>query len=460
MAADPPLGRRRKVASPADRAQARRRPSRLTTPRVRGNISRLQEGACIPAPSRSLPGLGGYRLLGLIGLGAVTARLAHSVWLHRPLLIGGDLDVYAAYASRIAAGQIPYRDFPIEYPPLSLLAFLLPRLATPLAGAGYPAGFVLLMLLLAAAIGVAAARTEVRLTGSSPGVSSFLVFAAGSILLAPVMLRRYDLLPAACTGLALLALLGGRSRASGWWLGLGVVAKLYPAVVVPIFCAERLARRDGKGASALVQGGLLAGALTVLPFALLFPPGLWRTWSYHVERGLQVESVAGGLVLLAARLGWTPVSIVEAFGADQVVNDWTPRIAGVLPVATALSVGLLTTLAYQRFRQDHAAGRDTGPAVVGYTMLVLLAFMLTSKVLSPQYLVWTLPLLPLLPRRRALCLLGAYGLTAVVFPWLYWSLVSLEWPGVAGVNLRNGVLVLLAIALVRDVRPAAGGGTI
>jgi hypothetical protein len=136
----------------------------LTTPQVRGNVSRLQEGACIPAPSRSRSRTYGYLLLGLLGLAAVTARLAHSVWLHRPLLVGSDLDVYARYASRIMAGQVPYRDFPLEYPPLSLLAFLPPRVAAPLAGADYAAGFVLLMLLLAAAVGVVAARTEARLS--------------------------------------------------------------------------------------------------------------------------------------------------------------------------------------------------------------------------------------------------------------------------------------------------------
>jgi len=46
----------------------------------------------------------------------------------------GDVLLYFQYAERITQGQLPYRDIPLEYPPLSLLAFVLPYVAWPGAG--------------------------------------------------------------------------------------------------------------------------------------------------------------------------------------------------------------------------------------------------------------------------------------------------------------------------------------
>jgi hypothetical protein len=40
----------------------------------------------------------------------------------------GDLEIYARYADQIVQGRLPYRDFPVEYPPLALVPFVVPRL--------------------------------------------------------------------------------------------------------------------------------------------------------------------------------------------------------------------------------------------------------------------------------------------------------------------------------------------
>jgi uncharacterized membrane protein len=372
------------------------------------------------------------------------------------LLIGTDSEIYAGYSARLMEGQIPYLDFALEYPPLSLLPFTLPRLLGPnpaVSDEEYKLRFVLVMLTLTLALGGNALRTRWYLSGSAGSARPLLTFAAGTALLTPVMLWRYDVAPALCTSLALLAFLMGRTTWSGAWLGLGVAAKLYPAVLGPVFCAERLARGDAKGIAGLVVGGLAALALTVLPFAVLAPFGLIGFWRYHAERGIQVESLAGGAILLGARLGWAEASIAPAHAAEEIVSSWASAVHPFLPLATIVGTLLLSGLAYGRFREDHGGGRDTGATLVAYTTLVLLLFMTTSKVLSPQYLVWLLPLLPLLAVRHAALLLGACGLTAALFPWQYWALVRLEWPAVLLLNGRNFLLVVAMLALLREHLP-------
>src|SRR5262249_25657491 len=39
-----------------------------------------------------------------------------------------DTDIYYRYASMTWYGKVPYRDFHVEYPPLALVLFLVPRL--------------------------------------------------------------------------------------------------------------------------------------------------------------------------------------------------------------------------------------------------------------------------------------------------------------------------------------------
>ena len=57
-----------------------------------------------------------------------------------------DLHLYYKSSLRLFQGQVPYRDFPLEYPPLSLLPMVLPQLVTlgqPLSFRSYLSIFLL-----------------------------------------------------------------------------------------------------------------------------------------------------------------------------------------------------------------------------------------------------------------------------------------------------------------------------
>jgi hypothetical protein len=89
------------------------------------------------------------------------------------------------------------------------------------------------------------------------------------------------------------------------------------------------------------------------------------------------------------------------------------------------------------------------------------AFAAFDKVLSPQFMIWLLPLIPLVRGRRgvaASALLGlALLLTQLWFPIRYWDLALDLKPFPSALVLARDVtlLVLLAVLLVREREPAA-----
>jgi predicted membrane-bound spermidine synthase len=80
-----------------------------------------------------------------------------------------------------------------------------------------------------------------------------------------------------------------------------------------------------------------------------------------------------------------------------------------------------------------------------------------GKVLSPQFLLWLLPLVPLVRGRRGLAATGlltlALVLTQVWFPRRYWDYVH-EFRGADAVLARNVALVALLVVLAWPDRVA------
>jgi hypothetical protein len=97
--------------------------------------------------------------------------------------------------------------------------------------------------------------------------------------------------------------------------------------------------------------------------------------------------------------------------------------------------------------------------LVRWSAAALVAFVALGKVLSPQFLIWLAPVVPLVAGLRGLrasaLLAAALVLTQLWFPSRYWELAR-DLAGLPSmlVLLRDLVLVALLIVLVRDRRRA------
>ena len=366
-----------------------------------------------------------------------------------------DLRIYIDSSRRVDEGEMPYRDFTIEYPPLALVPFTLPRaFATrPLATAEqYRTRFILVMAACSTLLAFLMRAAHVGICGAGPGARPMAIYAVAVTILGPLLAWRYDLFPAALTAAATWAYVTRRTGTAGVMLGFGIAAKLYPAVLAPIFLADATARRDRTALVRFAAGAGLALVATILPFAVIASAGLGWMLDYHASRGLEIGSTAAGLALLAGNLGLADVSHAVRFGGAEVEFASSAIVLRLLPALAAGSLLVITALVYLRFRKDVAAGRTTSLTLVSGLTLALLAFMATNKVFSPQYVAWLLPFVPLLPARHGVLWLVACVLTVALYPWQFMALFEQERGAILLLNLRNLLVVAEGVLVVRLLR--------
>jgi hypothetical protein len=390
-----------------------------------------------------------------IGAGLLAASWAalHLQFFDRYQII--DTPVYQEYGEAIAAGEVPYRDFELEYPPAALPVFWLPTLGPE---EHYDTIFELLMLTCAAAalalvlLALSALRAPPRrLLAASAFVGLF------PLALGTVVLTRYDLWPAALTVAALAALLAGRGRLALAVLGLAVAAKLYPLVLLPPALVY-LARTRGVREAAAGLGAFAAVlALLVVPFAVVGPEGLADSVDRQLGRPLQIESLGASVLLAGKQLGLYEPTVVSTHGSQN--------LAGPLPDALATAQTVLQAAVLVAIWALATRGPLTPSRLAGASAASVVAFVAFGKVLSPQFLVWLVPLVPLAAGRTGIAagaLLGAALVaTHLWFPQSYWDMVALEWEGwlVLARNVLLGALaVVLAVATARPGSAAPRSG--
>ena len=339
-----------------------------------------------PRPPRALLAAG----LAAAGAFALSFVLLHlGDWAHHQLL---DTPLYEAYADSIRAGDLPYRNFHLEYPPGALVAFLAPELTVGseqtsiyshvfeiwMAGCG-----VALTLLVAAAL--AALHASLRRS-----IAALALVGVSPLLLGPVIMSRFDLWPALLLLAALLALLLERPRLGAILLACAISAKLYPLVCLPvalIWVAKRSGRRE-----ALVFAGLNAAVLAAIfgPFTVLAPQGMWRSFAVQLGRPLQVESLGAALLVAVHHLAGLHLFLHEDHGSRNIEGTLPNLVGDVSSLVDLLALGVV----YLRYARG-SDSRERLVAAVGASVVVFIAF---GKVFSPQYMTWFDPADPS-PRR-------------------------------------------------------------
>ncbi|MFL5932499.1 MAG: glycosyltransferase 87 family protein [Gaiellaceae bacterium] len=386
---------------------------------------------------------------GAVALFLVSMALLHWGWYQHGLIL--DTVEYHRYGKAMADGHVPYRDFSVEYPPGALPAFAIPAVGKP-SFSFYNREFQLLMALCG--VGALAAMTvALRALGASAERTAAALgfFALSPLVLGSVILYRYDLWPAGLTVAGLAAVVVRRERLGFAAIGLGVAAKAFPAVVVPPALAY-VWRTRGRSEALLCLGAAVAVALAVIvPFLALAPHGVWESIERQTTRPLQIESL-GSALLLAAHHTWGLALTMESSHGSQ-------NLVGSLPHAVGSASSALLAIVLAAIWVAGARLPATPDRLVRYAAASLTAFVVFDKVLSPQFLIWLLPLVPLVRGRRGLAastLLGlALLLTQVWFPIRYFDLVHFDafpsWVLLA----RDLVLVALLVVLTAPARAPA-----
>lgn len=371
-----------------------------------------------------------------------------------------DLVLYQQYALKFLDGEIPYRDFQMEYPPLALVVFGLPGLFSmqkPIDYEAYQALFVIEMALFSLATNFILFRilSIGKLELANP-ITTIGMYTLGVFILSPLMPWRFDMFPAFLTILAFLFIQSKKPFLGGAMLGLGIVAKLYPLVIMPIFCSYYWAGKNPKAFWRMAMGLVLAASI-LIPLFAFDPDWMLQMLSYHKLRGLNIDSLPGGIFLLAKATGLMEVQITHDFGSFNIEAPYSNQVVQWLTPLSVIVLGIVIMLSFFRFRQERGKnGSISGHSLVAYSVIVLLAFILTSKVFSPQYLIWLLPFIPFLKLRQARFFLIVAALTMLLYPFIYALLIAAEPASVLLLNLRNLLALVLFVWLLATNLPARG----
>jgi len=360
------------------------------------------------------------------------------------------------YAGRVLAGQLPYRDFFAEYPPLAIGFFTLPRILGDSFRwyyVWYQVEVVIADLLIVLALYVAARRWVL------PFWRLIAIYTLAVLAVGPINLQQFDIFPAALSLFAVLRFAADDAIGAGTLLALAVMTKVYPILLAPMFVLLAW-QGNRRGIGRALVAFAITCLLILLPWLLRDPGSLRGMLAFHAERRTHLDSVYSTIasVLRSLGAGWV----------DVVYSSRSWNIAG--PVADALArastfvlLGVLATiyvLIYRAARsKGSAAARDI--RFVGHGALtVLLAAMAASKVLSPQYLVWLTPFVPFVigPRRTAIWvgIIVTGLLTYWIYPWRYQALLSRESSALVLLGARNTALIATAVLAAVSLVHARG----
>ena len=386
----------------------------------------------------------------VVGLWLITRAVLLVVSLNPRLYsaaLWGDVRFYGAKVERMFQGELPYRDVATEYPPGSVPFTVLPGLVVG-TGAGYRLAFACEMLLVDL-VGLAAAARLARVADQARRRIP-LAYVLVLVAIGPLLLFRFDLVPAVCVLLAAALAAEGRPGWAAAALGYGTAAKMFPGVLAPLLVLGLLPALGWWRSLARTVPPFLAGfGLTVLPAVALSARGTADSVLYHLKRGVQIESLWANAIDLAHLAGGVPARTLYGFGAYDLESSLSGVAKALSGVATVATLAGAAWLVWRR--SDRRGG--LGPADwAGAFALGVFAFVLPTRVLSPQYLVWlAAPMVALADRRlgrRALAVLvAAAAVSQAIFPFRYTQLRKLVPLDIGLLTLRNALLVV-ACALV------------
>ncbi|MEV4976811.1 glycosyltransferase 87 family protein [Streptomyces scopuliridis] len=364
------------------------------------------------------------------------------VTLPGPDVTGDVAVIYHGWYEVLKTGTYPLDDVTWQYPPAAALAIISPAVLPFL---GYASAFFVLAL-LCDALAFGLLLYAGRRTGRS--IRGAWVWVVGVPLLGPTAYARYDLM---VTAVAVAALLAGvrRPRLLGALAGFGALLKVWPVLLL-VGTPRGRATRWSWATAAAVAALLVVVCSVAMPGALAF-------LTFQRDRGTEIESLGALVFQVARHYGWNG-SVLLNYGSVEFVGPYVALVSNAALALTVLAFGWL--LVWRLRAREFSAG-----TLYDAAFAAVLLFTTTSRVISPQYMLWLVGLAAVCLTSRAnrmalpaWLVVAATGVTLLEFPLLFSHVVAGDPMGILLLAVRNGLLVAATLtACVRLWRDTVSG---
>ncbi len=348
------------------------------------------------------------------------AALAYLLLTHQETIDGGLVGDVRRYVEMATAKGTPYRDFAVEYPPVT---YALIRLLS-----SSDLALSIALVAISQLVCDLAIAGVLRWGWGRRAAVAYLVLGF-PLICWPFIYARIDLFTVLITVTALALVRRGRDVSGGSLLAFGVLAKIWPFAVAPVLLVERKV----KGVAAFVTTGLFLTGLWVIVGGTGGPQ---QVLSFRDATGWQVESIPGIVWHLR-----DPSQIKFESGAFRtgMMPLWGR------PLLTVLSL-VFIVLAWWWADRRRRAGDDDHVVYAIAPLASVLTLLVFAPILSPQYLVWMLPFAALVAARGDR-LVGGLSLAITAVTTITYVLVPSAAEGMLWATLPVLVRNILLVAL-------------
>lgn len=362
-----------------------------------------------------------------------------------------DLIYYKKIGEYIWSGRVPFVDFSFEYPPLALIPMWIGKVFSAIFDSYdlgvYRLGYMTMLLILDLFFFGFLQRQN---WNGLVTKSALWIYILGGLVMGELIYDRLDLL----LGMSfVLMMFWSWERKYAQALAMAVVGayfKLLTLITLPLTVIDLWKSEKPRREKLELLIGAGCGFLICLGLCLIFFEDKFVNFLiYHRNRGLQVESLWSSLLYFVtfAKLDFMPYfATISNYGALHVRNapDFMVTVATLVPVILLFLVYWIHAIS-SKVRNDEWREKRL-------FFLAVLVFTTFGKVLSPQYLIWTLCLYPFchfdLSKKSDRWITGMFALalvlTGAIFHFYFFVMILRPWMW-GLILLRNLLLVGMAV---------------
>lgn len=366
----------------------------------------------------------------------------------------GDYVLSLNVPPKTGIARMPYRDFTVEYPPLSLVPILYARLLSHDFHSFAKIFSVLVSLAAYGCLIFAYLILKNLPRERSLPFTDVLLFSFFSFLaIGTVFPSRLDIFASLLTVASLWAFIRSRHALSVFFIALGVSVKVYPLIFLPLIGITLLAKRDWKSLFLCAAAFIATSAAIHVPVWIFSDGQYANSYLYHFSRPIEIESLFANLMYLQHLFGHIPAKVLLSFESLNIISkaqDPFFLMAKILPILAFSSLYIY----YFALLLPMADPAERNALKVRFYALAILVFLITCKVFSPQFLIWLFPVIFLVPSRRKYLVACLYilccFLAQLIYPKFFVALQRFSPLAVALLTLKNLGIVTLCFLLLSD----------